>query len=263
MSGNDRRTALLGRLEKIRELIASFFRAFTQDEVHHACLRQQPYSTVQPPSITSGRPAQGNRISIFGRLGQVCNFERDRFYRVDDNSRRRWFWIAFIECWKGLARTGNAVRDFHEILAIAMCAVLCGEQGSVDIGRLAKSKEPFLGGFLRAQNGVPSHDTFTGFSACSIGQLAAFQRFMAGFSEQSRQWRSTARLCAAGSNRAAASGRCTWSPPGAASNASCWPRSPPTRSQTKSQTAGPGQSGGFCEVAGHGDAMRWAVSATS
>src|SRR5580692_4544109 len=55
MSGNDRRTALLGRLEQIRELIASFFRAFTQDEVHLACLRRQPYSTVQPPSITSGR----------------------------------------------------------------------------------------------------------------------------------------------------------------------------------------------------------------
>src|SRR5258705_4855992 len=34
MSGNDRRTALLGSLEKIRKLIASFFRAFAQDEVH-------------------------------------------------------------------------------------------------------------------------------------------------------------------------------------------------------------------------------------
>jgi hypothetical protein len=57
MSGNDRRTAFLGRLEKIRELIASFFRAFTQDEVHHACLRENrtaPYSCSQ---IKSGRGA--------------------------------------------------------------------------------------------------------------------------------------------------------------------------------------------------------------
>ena len=47
-------------------------------------------------------------------------------------------------------RTGNAaLHDFHEILAIAMCAVLCGGQGSVDMGLFTKSKEPFLRGFLR------------------------------------------------------------------------------------------------------------------
>ena len=51
----------------------------------------------------------------------------------------------FIECWEGLddPRTGNAaLHDLHEILAIAMCAVLCGAQGSVDMGLFAKSKEP-------------------------------------------------------------------------------------------------------------------------
>jgi len=40
---------------RIERRYGSFFRAFTQDEVHHACLRHQPYSTVQPPSMTSGR----------------------------------------------------------------------------------------------------------------------------------------------------------------------------------------------------------------
>jgi hypothetical protein len=66
----------------------------------------------------------------------------------------------FFECWEGLddPRTGNAsLHDFHEILAIAMCAVLCGGQGSVDMGLFAKSKEPFLRGFLNLENGVPSH----------------------------------------------------------------------------------------------------------
>ncbi len=60
----------------------------------------------------------------------------------------------------GRPRIGNAaLHDFHEILAIAMCAV---------------------------QNGVPSHDTF-----CRLFRMldpeqfrAAFQRFMAGFAEQ-------------------------------------------------------------------------------
>src|SRR6266581_1950953 len=78
----------------------------------------------------------------------------------------------FIECWEGLddPRTGNAgLHDFHEILAIAMCAVLCGGQGSVDMGLFAKSKEPFLRGFL-----MLDPEQFR----------AAFQRFMAGFSAQ-------------------------------------------------------------------------------
>ena len=94
----------------------------------------------------------------------------------------------FIECWDGLddPRTGNAaLHDFHEILAIAMCAVLCGGQGSVDMGLFAKSKEPFLRGFLRLENGVPSHDTFSRlFRMLDPEQFrAAFQRFMASFSE--------------------------------------------------------------------------------
>ena len=93
----------------------------------------------------------------------------------------------FIEFWEGLAdpRHGNAgLHDFYEILAIAMCAVLCGAQGSVDMGLFAKSKEPFLRGFLRLENGVPSHDTFSRlFRMLDPEQFrAAFQRFMSGFS---------------------------------------------------------------------------------
>src|SRR6266704_205063 len=95
----------------------------------------------------------------------------------------------FIECWEGLddPRTGNAaLHDLHEILTIAMCAVLCGGQGSVDMGLFAKSKEPFLRGFLKLENGVPSHDTFSRlFRMLDPEQFrAAFQRFMAGFSAQ-------------------------------------------------------------------------------
>ena len=94
----------------------------------------------------------------------------------------------FIESWDGLddPRTGNAgLHDFHEILAIAMCAVLCGAQGSVDMGLFAKSKEPFLRGFLALEHGVPSHDTFSRIFRLIDREAfrQVFQRFMADFSE--------------------------------------------------------------------------------
>ena len=95
----------------------------------------------------------------------------------------------FIECWDGLddPRTGNAaLHDFHEILTIALCAVLCGGQGSVDMGLFAKAKEPFLRRFLKLENGVPSHDTFSRLFRMLDPERfgAAFQRFMEGFSKQ-------------------------------------------------------------------------------
>ena len=95
----------------------------------------------------------------------------------------------FVECWEDLEdpRTGNAaLHDFHELLMIAMCAVLSGGQGSVDMGVFARSKEPFLRGFLKLENGPPSHDTFSRlFRMMDPGQFrAAFQRFMSGFYDQ-------------------------------------------------------------------------------
>jgi hypothetical protein len=99
-----------------------------------------------------------------------------------------------IACRDGLddPRTWDAApHDFHGILIIAMCAVLRGFQGSVDMGLFAKSREPFLGGFLKLAHGVPSHDTpelAEGQSPFSHARSerfrAAFQRFMAGFSGQ-------------------------------------------------------------------------------
>ncbi len=95
----------------------------------------------------------------------------------------------FSACWEGLddPRTGNAaLHEFHELLMIALCAVLCGGQGMVDMALFAKAKEPFLRGFLKLENGVPSHDTFSRlFRQLDPDQFrAAFQRFMAKFSEQ-------------------------------------------------------------------------------
>ena len=95
----------------------------------------------------------------------------------------------FAACWEGLEdpRTGNAgLHDFHELLMIALCTVLCGGQGAVDMALFATAKEPFLRGFLKLKKGLPSHDTFSRlFRLLDPDQFrAAFQRFMTTFSAQ-------------------------------------------------------------------------------
>jgi predicted transposase YbfD/YdcC len=93
----------------------------------------------------------------------------------------------FAACWQELddPRTGNAaLHDFNEMLVIALCCVLSGGQGAVDMGLYARAKEPFLRGFLKLTNGLPSHDTFSRlFRRLDPEQFrAAFQRFMTKFS---------------------------------------------------------------------------------
>jgi len=96
---------------------------------------------------------------------------------------------GFVECWEGLEdpRTGNAaLHGFYELLMIALCTTLCGGQSAVDMALFARAKEPFLRGFLKLENGLPSHDTFSRlFRQLDPAQFgAAFQRFMARFSER-------------------------------------------------------------------------------
>ncbi len=69
---------------------------------------------------------------------------------------------------------------------IALCCVLCGGQGAVDMAVFAEAKEPFLRSFLTLANGLPSHDTFSRlFRTLDPDQFRdSFQRFMAQFSEQ-------------------------------------------------------------------------------
>ena len=94
----------------------------------------------------------------------------------------------FAACFEDLddPRSGNAaLHDFHALLIIALCTVLCGGQGAVDMALFARAKEPFLREFLDLKNGPPSHDTFSRlFRALDPDQFrAAFQRFMTAFSE--------------------------------------------------------------------------------
>lgn len=47
-----------------------------------------------------------------------------------------------------------------DIIAIAICAVICGAEGWVDIANYGHSKIHWLKTFLELPNGIPSHDTF-------------------------------------------------------------------------------------------------------
>lgn len=102
-------------------------------------------------------------------------------------------------------RAGYAHRhDLQEILAIAVCAVLCDMNSFEDMAFWAEHKEVWLKRFLKLAGGIPSHDTFN-----RVFRLLDPRTFEDAF----RRWaaarlRSMARRCAA---RATGSGgRFTW-----------------------------------------------------
>ena len=47
-----------------------------------------------------------------------------------------------------------------DIIIIAICAVICGADGWVDVEEFGKTKRAWLQTFLELPNGIPSHDTF-------------------------------------------------------------------------------------------------------
>lgn len=59
-------------------------------------------------------------------------------------------------------RTGNAKRhDLLEVLTIALVAAICGAETCVDFADFARDCEPLFRDFLKLENGLPSHDTFS------------------------------------------------------------------------------------------------------
>lgn len=51
-------------------------------------------------------------------------------------------------------------RKLIDIIAIAICAVICGSEGWTDIENFGNSKVVWLKTFLELPHGIPSHDTF-------------------------------------------------------------------------------------------------------
>ncbi|EFH83602.1 transposase ISAs1 family protein [Ktedonobacter racemifer DSM 44963] len=47
-----------------------------------------------------------------------------------------------------------------DIIVIAICGVICGAEGWVEIEAFGKAKEEWLKDLLELPNGIPSHDTF-------------------------------------------------------------------------------------------------------
>ena len=97
----------------------------------------------------------------------------------------------FSTCWEELEdpRTGNAqLHDFHDLLMIALCTVLCGGQTATDMARFAGAKETYLRGFLKLSAGLPSHDTFSRlFRLLDPVKFGTwFQRFIAAFGAELR-----------------------------------------------------------------------------
>lgn len=63
-----------------------------------------------------------------------------------------------------------------DIISIAICAVICGAEGWVDIENFGNSKFPWLKTFLELPNGIPSHDTFG-----RVFSMISAQEFQAAF----------------------------------------------------------------------------------
>src|SRR5512147_1173575 len=72
--------------------------------------------------------------------------------------------VDFAELFEDLEdpRTGNAKRHaLHEIVLIALCAVLSGGETCADMALFGRLKQDFLKKFLALEHGIPSHDTFS------------------------------------------------------------------------------------------------------
>lgn len=71
-----------------------------------------------------------------------------------------WFAATFAEVPD--PRTGNAKRhDLLEVLTMAVTASVCGAESCSDFADFAADREDLFREFLRLENGVPSHDTFS------------------------------------------------------------------------------------------------------
>lgn len=79
-------------------------------------------------------------------------------------------------------RGKNIIHKLHDILVIAICAVICGADGWVEVEMFANSKLGWFKSFLDLPGGIPSHDTFgrvfarlepDAFEQCFIAWISA------------------------------------------------------------------------------------------
>ena len=54
----------------------------------------------------------------------------------------------------------SRLHNLLDIIALTICAVICGADSWVDVQKYGQAKHDWLQRFLRLPNGIPSHDTF-------------------------------------------------------------------------------------------------------
>jgi predicted transposase YbfD/YdcC len=57
-------------------------------------------------------------------------------------------------------REKGRLHNLCDMIAIALCAVICGAESWEDVAEYGRQKRAWLQTFLRLPNGIPSHDTF-------------------------------------------------------------------------------------------------------
>ena len=57
-------------------------------------------------------------------------------------------------------RHHNRQHLLHDMLMIALCAIVCGAESWTQVAEYGRSKLPWFKEFLQLPNGIPSHDTF-------------------------------------------------------------------------------------------------------
>lgn len=74
----------------------------------------------------------------------------------------------------------------RDIIILAICGVICGAEGWVEIEEFAKAKETFFTELLDWPNGIPSHDTFGRvFASIDPKQFeASFVQWVEGISQK-------------------------------------------------------------------------------
>lgn len=88
--------------------------------------------------------------------------------------------ISLEECFGDLPDPrvqGRCDHKLMDIMVIAVCAGLCGADSWVGVETVARAKESWFRGFLKLENGIPSHDTF-GDVFAKIDSEAFQTRFM-------------------------------------------------------------------------------------
>ena len=94
---------------------------------------------------------------------------------------------TFLVKWKTPRMDRTKLHALGDILAIMICAVICGADEWTEIELFGKAKLEWLRTFLELPNGIPSHDTFGRvFSRLDPVQLErCFGKWIANLAEAS------------------------------------------------------------------------------